>query len=310
VRTVFFGSPPFATPILARLAGGPQRPIAVVTQPERPRGRGQKVAGSPLADLARSQGLELLTPEKANDPAFLAQLSALKPDVLFVASYGKLLRPELLAIPRQVSLNVHPSLLPRHRGATPIPAALMAGDAATGVTIQKVVEELDAGDVLCAVETPIGPEENAGELALRLAELSAELAERALELVASGQAVYTPQDPGSATYCGKLEKEDGLIGWSRPSDELARHVRAMTPWPGARARLPDGGELTVLKAVATAGAGAAGEILDAGRRFVVACGSGALELLSVQPAGRKPMAGDEFLRGRRYPPGLQLAGLP
>jgi methionyl-tRNA formyltransferase len=308
VRTVFLGSPPFATPILERLVRGQERPVAVVTQPERPSGRGRRVAPSPLAELARAHGLELLTPEKATDPAFLARLRALAPDALLVVAYGKLLRPELLAIPRLASLNVHPSLLPRHRGATPIPAALLAGDAVTGVTIQKVAEELDAGDVLCAVETPIGPEENAGELAQRLAALSGELAERALALVASGRAVYTPQDPARATYCAKLEKEDGLLVWSRPADELARHVRAMTPWPGARAVLPDGDELAVLRAAATAGAGAPGEVLEAGRRFVVACGAGALELLSVQPAGKRPMAGDEFLRGRRYPPGLNLSG--
>jgi len=310
VRTVFLGSPPFATPVLARLAQGAHRPVAVVTQPERPSGRGRRVAPSPLAELARARGIPLETPEKATDPAFLERLRALAPDVLFVVAYGKLLRPELLAIPRLASLNVHPSLLPRHRGATPIQAALLAGDERTGVTIQKVSEELDAGDVLLAVETPIEPEEDAGALAVRLAALSAELSSSALDLVASGRAVYTPQDPARATYCAKLEKEDGLLSWSRPAAELARHVRAMTPWPGARASLPGGEELAVLRAAATAGAGAPGEVLAAGRRFVVACGAGALELLLVQPAGKRPMQGDEFLRGRRYPPGLHLSGAP
>jgi methionyl-tRNA formyltransferase len=314
VRTVFLGSPPFATPILARLVGGAHRPIAVVTQPERPRGRGRKVEPSPVAELARAAGIELLCPEKATDPGFLERLRALAPDVLFVVAYGKILRADLLAIPRLASLNVHPSLLPRHRGATPIPAALLAGDATTGVTIQKVSAELDAGDVLCVVETAIEPEEHAGELAERLAELAAELSERALELVASGTATYTPQDHAAATYCAKLEKDDGALDWTRAADALVRHVRGMTPWPGARTTLPDGAELFVLRARATAGAGGPGEVLEASRRFVVACSSaadgGALELLEVKPAGKRAMSGSEFLRGARLDAGLVLGPAP
>jgi methionyl-tRNA formyltransferase len=311
VRTVFLGSPPFATPILDRLVRGPHRPVAVVTQPERPRGRGRQVEPSPVAEIARREGIELQMPAKATDPVFLDRLRALEPDVLFVVAYGKVLRADLLAIPRLASLNVHPSLLPRHRGATPIPAAILAGDARTGVTIQKVGLELDAGDVLCTAETAIEPEETAGELAARLAELSAELSERALELVASARADYAPQDDAAATYCAKLSKADGVIDWTRAADEIVRHVRAMTPWPGARATLPDGAELTVLRARATAGAGRLGEVLDAGRRLVVACGTGAdeasggaVELLEVKPAGKRAMSGTEVLRGARLDAGM------
>jgi len=314
VRTVFLGSPPFATPILERLVQGANRPIAVVTQPERPRGRGRKALPSPVAEIARREGIELLTPEKATDPGFLDRLRALEPDVLFVVAYGKILREDLLSIPRITSLNVHPSLLPRHRGATPIPAALLAGDETTGVTIQKVSAELDAGDVLCTVETPIDETEHAGELAARLAELSAELSERALALVAGGEATYTPQDDSQATYCGKLEKGDGEIDWAKDAPELVRHVRGMTPWPGARTTLPDGSELTVLRARATAGAGRPGEVLEASRRFVVACdgarSDGALELQEVKPAGKRRMSGQDFLRGARFEAGLLLGGRP
>ena len=254
----------------------------------------------------------MLQPEKATDPSFLERLRALEPDVLFVVAYGKILRPELLAIPSRVSLNVHPSLLPRHRGASPIQSALLEGDEVTGVTIQKVSEELDAGDILLAVETAVDPDEHAGELAARLAELSAEASERALDRVATGQAVYTPQDDAQATYCRKLEKDQGRIDWRRGAQELRNHVRGMTPWPGARTALPPshaGAELTVLRTrlweTAAAPPGP-GSLLDAAGKFVVACGEGALELLEVKPAGKRAMDGEAFLRGARLAPGARL----
>ncbi|MEM7305248.1 MAG: methionyl-tRNA formyltransferase [Planctomycetota bacterium] len=309
MRTVFLGSPPFATPILERLVASPHRPVCVVTQPERPRGRGRKVQPSPVAEIARREEIELLQPDKATDPAFHARLRELEPDVFFVVSYGKILREDLLAIPRDVSLNVHPSLLPRHRGATPIQAALLSGDEVTGVTIQKMAQELDAGDVLLAVETPVEPHEHAGELAERLAVASAEASVAALDLVASGDAVYTPQDPERVTFCRKLEKEHGWIDWSLPAAELHRHVRGMTPWPGARTRLPGGAELAVTRAapVDPGDAREPGRVLEAERRFLVACGDGSvLELTEVKPAGKRAMAAADYLRGARLEAGVLL----
>ena len=306
MRLVFLGSPPFATPVLARLVRSRFRPLCVVTQPERARGRGKKVSGSAVAELARSEGLELLEPETVRDPAVLARLAALAPDVFLVVSYGEILRAEFLALPRVVALNVHPSLLPRHRGATPIQAALLAGDEVTGVAIQKVAQELDSGDLLLVRETPIAPGETAGELQARLAEWSGELVLESLELVESGKAHYEPQDSTRATYCRKLTKEHGRIDWTRPARELERLVRAMNPWPGAATKLANGTELQIWRARASEGGGAPGTILEAGPRWRVATGDGALELLEVQAAGKRALPAAEFLRGARQERGQVL----
>ena len=308
MRVVFLGSPPFATPVLERLVASPHRPVAIVTKQDLPRGRGRRVQPSSVAGIARREEIELLQPEKATDPEFLDRLRALGADVFLAVAYGKILREEFLAIPRDVSLNVHPSLLPRWRGATPVQAALAAGDRTTGVTIQRVALELDAGDVLVALRTEVRDGETAGELQARMAELSCEAVIQALDLVAAGGAAYTPQDPGAATFCTKLDKEAGVIDWTRGADELERHVHAMNPWPGARTTLPGEGELIALRARASEGSGVAGTVLSAGRRFVVACGRGALELAEVKPAGKRAMAGDEYLRGARLEAGMMLGG--
>ncbi|NOT31304.1 MAG: methionyl-tRNA formyltransferase, partial [Planctomycetes bacterium] len=283
MRLVFLGSPPFATPVLARLTRSRFKPLCVVTQPARAQGRGhhgrgRKLGASAVAELARAEGIELLEPETVRDPAVLAHLGALAPDVFLVVSYGEILREEFLSLARIVALNVHPSLLPRHRGATPIPAALLAGDELTGVAIQKVAKELDSGDLLLSRATPIAPGETAGELLARLSEWSAELVLEALELVESGKARYQPQDSARATICKKLTKEHGRIDWTRPARELERRVRAMNPWPGATTRLASGAELLVWRALATSAEGgsngAPGTILEAGPRWRVAAGDG------------------------------------
>lgn len=301
MRLVFLGSPPFATPVLARLIDSRFRPLCVVTQPARAQGRGRKLGESEVAVRTRQAGIELLEPESVREPAVLARLAALEPDVFLVVSYGEILRPEFLELARVVSLNVHPSLLPRHRGATPIPAALLAGDERTGVAIQKVAKELDSGDLLLVRETPIGPDETAGELLARLATWSGELVLEALELVDSGAARYVPQDPARATYCKKLTKEHGRIEWTRPAVELANLVRAMNPWPGASARLANGTELRVWRARVDEGTASAepATILAAGPRWLVATGAGALELLEVQAPGKRALSASEFLRGAR-----------
>jgi len=307
VRLVFLGSPPFATPALARLARSRFRPLAIVTQPARAKGRGKKVAGSELSELARREEIELLEPESVREPAVLERLRALEPDVFLVVSYGEILRPELLALPRVVALNVHPSLLPRHRGATPVPAAILAGDEVTGVAIQKMTKELDAGDLLLVRETPIHPHETAGELLARLGEWSGELVLEALELVDSGRARYEPQDHARATYCKKLTKEHGRIDWSQPAVALERRVRAMHPWPGAATRLPNGAELFIWRAQVADGPSAApGTVLAASQRLLVAAGERALELLEVQLAGKRALLAAEFLRGARLAAGARL----
>ena len=308
MRIVFLGSPPFATPILERLVAGPYRPVAVVTAPERTRGRGRKAAASAVAELAQDNGIPLLRPESARSPDFLEELRGHAPELCLVASYGELLNQEFLDLPPLGTLNVHGSLLPRHRGASPVQAAILAGDERSGVAIQRVVLALDAGDVLWSRELSIGASETAGELFERLSLLGAEAALEALELVASGEASYVPQDPAAVTVCRKLKKQDGLIDWSRPAVELERFARAMNPWPGARTSLPDERGMTVLRARVHAAPleAAPGVVLDVDASFLVACGEGALLLDEVQLAGKRPMPAADFLRGARLEPGAQL----
>ncbi len=227
--------------------------------------------------------------------------------MILVASWGEILRPEFLALPRFAVLNVHPSLLPRHRGATPVQAAILAGDTHTGVTIQRVTTELDAGDLLVEKSVEIAPAETAGELLGRLALLGGEAAAEALDSIEDGTAVFRPQDASRATFCKRLTKESGRIDWRLPAEELERHVRAMDPWPAAYTTLPNGVPLTIWKARALPEPAAApGTVVDARDRLRVACGSGSLELLEVQSAGRRAMTAAEFLRGARLAPGERL----
>jgi methionyl-tRNA formyltransferase len=213
------------------------------------------------------------------------------------------------------ALNVHASLLPRHRGASPIQAAILAGDLETGVSIQRMVLALDEGDVLLERSTPIGSDESAGELLVRLAELGGEAACDALDRLAAGRATFTPQDPARATWARKIDKHDGDVDWTRDAASIERHVRAMTPWPGARALLDDGRGGTkdvVLLRVTRADTCSAtpGAVLEAERRLVVATGDGALEVLELKPAGTPAMDGASFLRGARLAPGARFCPPP
>jgi methionyl-tRNA formyltransferase len=310
VRVVFLGSPPFATPILARLLASPRhRVVGLVTKPDKPRGRGMRVEPSPLVALARERGVALLQPERARGDTFLAALRALEPDALLVASYGEILRQDVLDLPPRGCFNVHASLLPRHRGASPIQAALLAGDAETGVCVQRMVLALDEGDVVAEARAPIGPRETAGELLARLSDMGAEVALRALDALEDGTAVRAPQDPARATYARRIRKEDGALDWSRDALALDRHVRAMTPWPGARTTAPDGHELVLLDVEPRADvphSAPPGTLLDARGELLVACGRGALLVRALKPAGKGRMDGAAWLRGARLAPGTRL----
>ncbi|QDU64953.1 methionyl-tRNA formyltransferase [Engelhardtia mirabilis] len=310
IRVVFFGSPPFATPIVERLLSSEHRPVAVVTPPDRPAGRGRAAQSSPVAVLTDAAGVELLRPESTREMELRARLRALDADVFLVASYGELFDQELLAMPARACLNVHGSLLPRWRGAAPVQAAILAGDSVTGVSVQRMVRGLDAGDVLLSRETPIGPETTGGELFDRLAHLGADAAIAALDLIAAGDAHFTPQDPEAVTRCRKLDKRSGVLDWSDDAAALERRVRAMNPRPGARTTLADGRVLGVKRAAVVGGSsGAPGTpdpaALDQGR-LVIHAGRGALELLEVQPAGKRPMLAADFLRGARIDPEVPL----
>jgi methionyl-tRNA formyltransferase len=298
LRVLFLGSPPFATPILGALIESPWRPILVVTPQDKPRGRGRRVEPSPVIQLAEAAGIPLLhppAPSGARDAAFKQSLRDAQPDVIVVASFGELLDAEFLDI--ALTLNVHGSLLPRHRGASPVQAALLAGDSETGVSIQRVVLALDAGDVLHQRPLPIRADATAGELFDELASLGAVAIGEALEQIAQGTATYTPQDPAQVTHCRKLKKEAGLLDWSAPATQLERLVRAMNPWPSAQTTLPDERPLKVHRAKLAAGAGEPGTVLEAGPKLVVATGAGALELQDIQVAGKRAMPAGDFLRG-------------
>jgi methionyl-tRNA formyltransferase len=259
--------------------------------------------------LARARSIPVLQPERARGDEFLASLRALAPDALLVASYGEILRQDVLDLAPRGAFNVHASLLPRHRGASPIQAALLAGDDETGVAVQHMVLALDEGDVVHEERTPIGAHENAGELFARLAALGGTAATRALDALEDGTAVFRPQDPAQATYARRLHKEEGVVDWTHDARDVDRRVRAFTPWPGARTQTPGGAEITILEAVpldvATPTA-RPGELLAARDALVVACGRGALQIRALKPAGKGRMDALAWLRGARLAAGARF----
>ena len=316
MRIVFFGTPEFAIPPLSALGeAGHELPL-VVTQPDRPAGRGRKRLPSPVKAFALDHGLPLAEPQDPNDPSFVERLRALEPDFVVVAAYGRKLGPAILTVPRFECLNIHPSLLPRHRGPAPIPRAILAGDRETGVTIMRMSEEMDAGDIFAQERTAIVPGESAGELSRRLAHLGAELLVATIPAIAQGKLEPKPQDHTAATYAPALEKGDGAIPWERPADFLERFVRAMDPWPRAFTFLmrPGREPLRVVVRRARAAEGPAGEpgrvARAEGESLAVETGEGFLELLEVQPAGKRVMGAADFLRGYRLAPGQRFSSRP
>ena len=308
MRILFLGTPEYAVPSLKRLAAEHQV-VGVVAQPDQPVGRRGASVPPPVAEFARAHGLRLLQPERPGRREFVAELGSLGAELAVVVAYGHILRPALIGLAPQGMLNAHGSLLPKYRGAAPIQRAILAGETETGVTVQKVVLQVDAGPVVLQEKLAIGPEETAGELFARMAELSAECLSRAVRLVESGQAVFAEQDHSAATFAPKLTKEEGRADWSRPADYLARAARAYNPWPALCAKAPGGRALKILRARAEPARAPAepGTVLAAsGADFLVAAGTGALRLIEVQAEGKKPMAAAEFLRGARLTAGARL----
>lgn len=310
LRVVYFGTPAFAVPTLEALLGSHHQVVAVVTQPDRPRGRGQRVADAPVKALARARSVPVLQPDRLKDPAVLDLIRALAPDLGVVAAYGRILPQALLDIPRLGLLNVHASLLPKYRGAAPVHRAVMAGETVTGVTIMRVVLALDAGPMLAARERAIGSDETSEEVERALARLGAPLLVDAAEALAAGRAVETPQDETGATYAARITKADGAIDWRRPAEALRNQVRGLHPWPHAFGVL-DGTRYLIHRAALAAGAGGAepGTVVEAtSDAFVVAAGGGtALRLVTIQPEGKRPMAARDFLAGRRILAGARFA---
>lgn len=296
---VFMGTPAFAVPSLERLAASRHRIAGVVCQPDRPAGRGQRKQAPPVKEAALRLGLPVAQPERIRGEEFLSTLREWKPDLIAVAAYGRILPPAVLQLPRLGCINVHASLLPRYRGAAPIPWAILHGEPETGVTIMQMNEGLDEGDILLQRATPIGPEETAGELGARLAVLGAELLLEAVEGLAAGGLRGTPQDHAAATFAPMIRKEDARIDWSRSAVDLARAVRAFHPWPVAFTFL-GGRRVRIHRArpvAADLSPAEPGEIVEAGDTVVVGTGKGGLQILELQFEGRRRIRAAEAVRG-------------
>ncbi len=311
MRTVFFGTSEFAVPTLQALVDSPVEVAAVFTQPDRPAGRGRRLTPPPVKMLALEAGLTVLQPERIRS----TDIADFRPDVGVVAAYGQILSRKLLGVPRLGLLNLHPSLLPRWRGAAPIQRALLEGDAETGVCVMRVAPELDAGAVLARRTLPVGARDTSGALHDKLAALGAGQMVATLLALENGEVAEEPQDEAKVTYAEKLQKEEAILDWRLPASRLDRLIRGLNPWPVAVTAWPDitSGPVRIWRAwpVAEGSGGAAGEVLGLaespeGEGIRVATGEGDLVILEIQPPGRKKMDGGAFARGYPCKPGLML----
>jgi len=301
LRVLFFGTPGFAVPSLLALTRS-HEVVGVVTQPDRPRGRGHKVQIEAVKRMALDHQLLVWQPERLKDPSWLAAFSAERPDVGVVAAYGRLMPQVLLDVPRLGCLNVHASLLPRWRGAAPIHRAILAGDETTGITIMRVVLALDAGPMLARASTPVDPNETSVELETRLAEMGADLIVSTLDALEGGRTIETPQDERFVTYAAKLERADGAVQWTASARAVHNRIRGLHPWPLASASLAARRLLLLRSTVDTDAPQSAGPgtILAAGSDgLLVACRPGIVRVLEVQPEGKRPMPVRDFLNGAR-----------
>jgi methionyl-tRNA formyltransferase len=309
LRVVFFGTPSFAVPTLRHLIASRHPVVAVVSQPDRPKGRGHKLQPTPTHDVAAARGVPVLQPEKIRTEEFLQSVRSLSVDLGVVAAYGRILPDALLHIPRLGMINVHGSVLPAYRGAAPVHRAVIGGATETGVTIMRVVKELDAGPMLAVARRPIGPDETSAEVEEALAELGARLLVETVDQLAAGHADETPQDHARATYAPKIAKAEGAIEWSQPAATIHNLVRGLQPWPLVSARL--GGlrylihRTTLTFRYATV---LPGTIVEAtGEGLDVAAGDGRVfRILQIQPEGKRVMTAREFMAGRHVPAGAVL----
>jgi len=307
MRVLFWGTPAFAVPALRALSGEGHDVVGVVTQPDRRAGRGLGKAISAVKALALEERIPVLQPEQARGDDFIASIEVLRPDVSVVVAYGQILKPEVLAVPRLGSVNIHASLLPDLRGAAPIHWAIIRGCERTGITIQRMEAGLDSGPILYQVPEPILPEESMSDLAERLAEIGAEAVVEALALLENGLLVERVQDHDRATYAPKLDRETAHLDWSRPAAELARWVRGMDAVPGAWSELRGQPVKLFCPRVESRG-GAAGEVLEVDEALgpLVGAGEGSVRIGEVQPAGKRRMAGGAWVRGRGVRVGERL----
>jgi methionyl-tRNA formyltransferase len=298
VRVLFWGTPEFAAAPLRALIGEGFEVVGVVTQPDKPQGRSREIIASPVKEIAIEEEIPLFQPNNARDPELVKQLEAIEPDISVVVAYGHILPQKIIDLPPQGTLNIHASLLPLLRGAAPIQAAIQQGFTETGVTIMRVVKALDAGPILLQAKSKIFGDETFGELRVRLSELGALSLIETLALISIGEAKETPQDDARATYAGKVTRESARIDWSLSALEISRLIRAYDPKPGAFTTTPRGDVKLFGPKVMDGLGGKPGEVLDATGDLVIACGTDALRVTGVQPAGKSRMSAHEWLRGR------------
>ena len=333
LRIIFLGTAELSCASLQALAGDAKYQIAaVVTQPDRPKGRDLKPQPSPVKSLALRLGLPVLQPERARDGKFITELRALRPDLIVTVAYGQILPPAILDLPRHGCLNVHTSLLPKYRGAAPIQWAIANGDTETGVTVMKMDVGLDTGDIIATRCTPIQPEDNSAALHDRLAQLGAELLAQTIPDYVAGKIQPRPQPAAGASHAAKIKKEDGRIDWNQPARTIWNRLRAFTPWPGAFTSLPKAMEGTassvpsfaksqgsdkalpskmikIWKAEMVEKSGGAGEVLSADKTgIVVGCGKGALRISELQREGGRRLTAAEFLAGHALKVGEKFEG--
>lgn len=300
MRLIFLGTPAFAVPTLEKTLDAGHTVLMVITQPDRPKGRGQELAASPVKETAVRQGLPVFQPERIRRPEVVAKLVEIQMDVMVVVGYGQIIPQSVIDLPTHGIINVHASLLPKYRGAAPIQWSIVNGESVTGVTTMRIDAGLDTGDMLLRAETKIGPEETAVELGARLAVMGADLLVETLARIEAGTIVAEKQDSSQATLAPILKKEDGLIDWRLPALAVHNRVRGLLPWPGAYTKFR-GHQLHVWKSrLAGSSAAAPGQVARSGRSLQVGCGDGAtLELLEVQLEGKKRISGAEFANGQR-----------
>ena len=300
MKIVFMGTPEFAVPSLKALVGAGHEICGVFTQPDKPKNRGMKLQEPPVKEYALSIGLPVFQPAKVRDGEALGILQALNPDLIAVAAYGKILPVDILALPRLGCVNVHSSLLPKYRGAAPINWAILNGEDETGVTIMYMAEGMDTGDILTQAKTPIGLNENAAQLFVRLADIGAGLLVETVAALEAGKVSPVPQDSARASYAPMLSKEQSPLDWTRSARQLHYHVRGLYPWPSALMVL-DGIRCKVLQTALAGESGGKtpGTVLQADKKGLrVACGDGqALDILELQPNGKKAMSSPAFLLG-------------
>lgn len=307
IRTVFMGTPEFALPTLQGLLDAGVNLVGVYTQPDRPKGRGKKLAASPVKELALAHQLPVFQPERLRKPEAVEELRRLAPDLIVVVAYGQILPRSVLEIPRFQCINVHASLLPKYRGAAPINKAIVDGESVTGVTTMLMDVGLDTGAMLVKRSTPIGPAETAGEVHDRLALLGREAMEETLQLICAGQLIPQEQDDALSTYAPMMSKEDGLIDWNRSARQIHNQVRGLDPWPGAYSYLNGQMLKIACTGMSEEGSGAPGEVLRAeATGVIVACGQGALIIGELQLPGKKRLTAREFLSGYPLPVGTRL----